>query len=268
MATGIHESLVKATWQTLRPAFVVACLLSVPHLLFPQRLSQQEVSLLLTTEQRISGVVIDQHELPIVNAFIQQTDAGDRQFATDASGHFELSTRAPAIVIRKVGFNSAFVRTANVRSLRIILEPTHSTLPACPRKPLCKSIDGWSSIFCFPNITGVRVWKQGHDVDYGMRSFTVQSKNGVVGIRHGSGPLWSFGFPRSEEVWKSVDYSEITYMATETFIVDARGKTTDGKYWRYFGRYGESAAYSDVDSESAILLDRVLDGVCIREDKH
>jgi hypothetical protein len=268
MATGIQKSLVKALSQTLKRAFMVACLLSAPQLLFPQMLSRQEVSLLLPTEQRVSGVVTDQHGVSIVAAAIQQTDAQDRELVTDARGHFELSTRAPALVIRKVGFKSAFIRSANARSLRITLEPTGGTLPMCSHQSLCNSLDGWNSIFCFPSTQGVKVSKQGQDIDYGMRSFTVQSKNGVTGIRHGSGPLWSFGTPENEDVWKSVDYSEKTYMVDKSFIVDARGKTTNNRFWRFFGRFGESASYSDVDPESAILLDRVLDGVCIQEDKN
>jgi len=81
---------------------------------------------------------------------------------------------------------------------------------------------------------------------------------------HGSGPNWSFGLPVTSEVWQSTEYQE-TVFGTDPFItIDARGRTADGKLWRSLSEFGESASYRDANEADAHLLDRVLDGVCIR----
>jgi hypothetical protein len=245
--------------------FVLTFVLVIPLLMFAQMLSRREAALLLPVERRISGLVTDSSGRPIAEASVEHTVPPDKNILSDTSGRFDLTTRAPAVVIRKVGFDSVFVRNKNAESIRIVLDPSAGALPICPSKPPCKTINGWGSTFCFPSIDGVKVSKQLHDVDYGMQIFSVPSTNAF--IRHGSGGNWSFGVPEFEEVWGSVEYAEKTYMFSGAFIVDARGKTEAGKFWRFLGRIGESASYSEADQKSAALLDQVLDGVCIRETK-
>jgi hypothetical protein len=75
-------------------------------------------------------------------------------------------------------------------------------------------------------------------------------------------------------VWESVEYSETVYRRPDIpsnednvllGLVDARGKLASGKQWRTVGLFGESADYSDADPESARVLDKVFDGVCIQK---
>jgi hypothetical protein len=139
---------------------------------------------------------------------------------------------------------------------------------SCANKSSCKAIVGFGGIFCLSKVDGVEVSEQGNDVDYGLRFFSVQSKDEVKSILHGSGPTWDWGVPSNEDVWRSVDYSEQQSMVGSHRVLDARGRTSDGQFWRYVGRLGESASYRDVDTESAALLDKVLDGVCTLENKY
>jgi hypothetical protein len=46
--------------------------------------------------------------------------------------------------------------------------------------------------------------------------------------------------------------------------LDARGKTADGKLWRYLGKIGESVHYRGLPPEQAALFDRILDGACLK----
>jgi len=48
------------------------------------------------------------------------------------------------------------------------------------------------------------------------------------------------------------------------FLVISLAKSADGKLWRSLSEFGESASYRDANEADAHLLDRVLDGVCIR----
>jgi hypothetical protein len=216
----------------------------------------------LVAAQTVSGAVVDREGKPIAGVRI---DHAGKEFFTDAGGRFQLTTQSPAIVFRKVGYTSYFLRTLKAGELRIALEPADARAPqACSGRSRCESIEGWSAVFCFPAVQGVTVGQPGRDVDYGFRSYFIDRPEGALGIGHGSGPLWSFGLPMDRDVWQSIEYRETVSTDGSGLMVDARGRTAAGKLWRSLGRFGESASYYNLDSDSAKLLDRVLDGVCLR----
>jgi hypothetical protein len=81
---------------------------------------------------------------------------------------------------------------------------------------------------------------------------------------HGSGPLWGGGMPNDEEVWQSVAYEEVRYEFGGFAVTDSRGQFENGDRWRYLGKFGETASYSGVDEATAKILDRFLDGACLK----
>jgi hypothetical protein len=244
---------------------IIACALAIPLVLRAQKLTPREESLLLSVEQHVSGIVVDSSDGPIAGASVQHTGVSTKEIVTDLTGHFDLTTRAPAFVIRKVGFESAFVRTQNAQSIRITLKQSQGALPVCSKKFPCSSIVGFGCVFCLPHIPGIKFSEQGNDIDYGQRILSVRSNHGRQSIQHAGGPMWGPGIPFDEDVWDSVEYLEKTYRFGAGLVLDARGQTRSGKLWRIIGRFGETASYRDVDKESATQLDRVLDGLCIRE---
>jgi hypothetical protein len=97
-----------------------------------------------------------------------------------------------------------------------------------------------------------------------IRNYYVKTNRGPQGIRHGSGPMWSFGTPSDLDVWRSVKYEAVMYKVADWSIIDARGQFGNGNRWRNLVTFGESASYSDVDEETAKTLDRFLDGACLK----
>lgn len=91
--------------------------------------------------------------------------------------------------------------------------------------------------------------RQGHDIDHAVRIYSVQTKQGRMRIRHGSGPMWSFGTPDDRDVWESVHYEEAMIKAARWVIIDARGQFANG---------------DGVDEVTARTLDRLLDGACLK----
>lgn len=215
----------------------------------------------LTPAITVSGIVVDANGQPLKEVQIDHIGQirGKSQCKTDAQGHFTIHTNVPAFVFRKPGFRSSFFRSQNALDLRVTLIAHEKTINKSAEGP-CDSIQEWGASFCFPKVPGVTAGKQVNDIDYGMRYYTVETKSGKKAIRHGSGPLWSFGTPSDDDIWKSVEYSEIVYNG----IIDARGKTASGKVWRYLGKFGESASYDDLDPEAIQPLDQVLDGLRIQ----
>jgi hypothetical protein len=244
-----------------------ACLLAIPLAWLPQKQSPGKEILLLQEPRKVSGIVADSLGQPVAGAEIWHNDDRKDLVVTDLNGRFEFSTRAPAFVIRKNGYTGAFVRTETAQSVRVTLQQRSAAIPVCAAKMECNSIVGFGSAFCFPNVIGVRVSEQANDIDYGTRIYSVRLKSGWQVMQQAGGGEWSAGMPLDEDVWSSVEYSEKTYHFGRGSIVDARGKNSSGKYWRSIGRFGETATYRNVDQETSMVFDRVIDGVCIREEK-
>ena len=122
--------------------------------------------------RKIAGVVVDTSGKPIAGARIEHT-AANVAYVTDANGRFELQTVAPVVVIRKVGFQSHFLRTDGGQNLRIVLEPAHAgaacTLDAAPKAKVSSS----------------------QDIDYLSTSYVLQTEAGPVAMLCGRGSMWS-----------------------------------------------------------------------------
>jgi hypothetical protein len=219
----------------------------------------QQERLLLPDVQQVSGFVVDPGGVPIPDAWVYHLE-GRASAKIDAQGRLDLTTRVPRVVIRKPGYESYILDTQRAKEVKLILRPISRNLPMCSRPDSCHSLNG---SFCFPKVKGVKAHAPISDIDYVAESFTVGKK----GIQHGSGFLWSFGSPFDEDVWAATNYREDSYtrmgLGGLVGIVDARGESPGGTYWRYLGHFSESASYSDVDQVTAALLDKVLDGVCL-----
>jgi hypothetical protein len=95
--------------------------------------------------------------------------------STDNDGRFEFETEAPAVVIRKVGFQSHLLRTEGAAGVRIVLEPAHPAA-SCNLKSVPK-----------------HTVKTSQDIDYASTTIGIETKDGQAAIVCGNGPFWSFG---------------------------------------------------------------------------
>jgi len=223
-------------------------------------------NVLLPQARHINGVVIDAGGKPVVDARIDHTDDRRQAHQTDSVGRFEVDTRAPVLVVRKAGFQSELVRTQGATESRITLQRLTESrrFPTCSNTGQYDGIDGWGASFQFLRNSGVKASRQSSDIDYGARNYYVETKEGPKGIRHGSGPMWSFGTPLDQDVWRSVKYEEATYDAGDVMIIDARGQLSNGNRWRNLSKFGESASYFNLDEATAKVLDQFLDGACLK----
>jgi hypothetical protein len=208
----------------------------------------------IASAQTISGIVVDEKGAPLDDVRVEYKKV------TNSDGRFA-NVPVPT-VLRKSGYSSVFVRDGATDLHVVMKKASVGGLPQCTKR--CETVEGWQTSFCFPAPPGFET-DQGADVDYGMRRFMLKTKSGWIGVGHGAGPMWSFGFPLQSDIAKSVEYSEKTFNwnGLADAIIDARGKTAAGTYWRWIGKLAESASYSNVTENSARLLDQVLDGACL-----
>ena len=221
----------------------------------------------LSSAVTLSGVVTDVSGTPIASVSIDHSGSRSGIVKTDGEGKFEVTTRAPAVVFRKSGLQSRYVRLEPGKSAGLTIRLDGSAPPAreCGPHASCSSLRYFGSAFCLPEIQGVKAGKQSNDVDYGQRVFWIAATGGKVGLRHAAGPMWGSGLPSDEEVWDASEYREIDYRDEDGhLIVDARGRSSDGKYWRELGHAFESVSYRGVSERDTILLDRLLDGACVQ----
>jgi len=231
-------------------------------LLRSQRLTWYERFILLPKARPVSAIVVDSAGKPIAGAHIDHSDVAEQErLFTDEKGRVQVRTRAPAFVVRKLGYDGRLIRTDDAGPLRVVLQRASSSLPAC--KGTCVGLKSPYSRLCFPSIPGIEVSDQAAIGNSVSREFMVPTRDGPREILLGSGPAWSLGVPFTSDIWESAQYSERAYTFDDSQIIDARGKTSAGKLWRYLGRFGESASYYEVDERDAALADRFLDGVCI-----
>ena len=240
-------------------------LVAAALLLLTSARAQTLLDLRLSQARHIVGTVLDEQGKPVAEASIGHSDDRRHEFTTDSEGRFELSTRAPALVVRKAGYGSELIRTEHESNVRITLRrPAQKrTLPACRYTDLLVGIEGWGARLRLPRVPGVEADVQGRDIDYGLRYHYVRTGQGTKGILHGSGPNWGFGVPADENIWTSVHYEEACFEVGGQRIVAARGQYRNGERWRYLGTFGESASYDDMEEKVSRVLDRVLDGACL-----
>jgi hypothetical protein len=228
------------------------------------------VHLLSATPITVSGITVDSSGKPVQGVRIEhiavrsQIGIVEPSAETDANGGFRFDTIAPAIVFRKNGFDSQFARIPGSQSeLRIVLQaaPVKDAIPIRRTASECVSVT--TGILCLPKVKGVQIGNTGGSIDAFERSFTVRTASGPWQMIHGAGPSWGGPNPRSREAWSSVAYKERIREGDGIQVIDASGRTSDGKVWRSVAVSGESAFYFDLDADAAAIMDRVLDGLCL-----
>jgi len=220
---------------------------------------------MLPQSVHLSGIVTDHGGKPLSEVWINHTGARIENVQVDGQGHFDIETRAPAIVFRKNGFQSKYWKVSENRNMVIALDGPAPPANQCDASAGCVSLEGFRSAFCLPRIPGVNVSKQANDADYGQRLFWIETPRGKAGIQHAAGGMWGAGLPFNEDVWSAVSYVERTSIDPQGFnIIDARGKSADGYCWRMVGHFSETASYRRVSQQDTELLDQVLDRLCIQ----
>lgn len=221
----------------------------------------------LSAKYPIRGQVVDQAGNGIAGTEI---DSGSMTgpALSDTSGSFVFNSIADpwTVIVRKRGFHSRLVTMSLTGSTnRVELQPSgdDAVFPACSPQGDYVGLQGWGARLRFRIPVGFQASNQDADIDYGIRSYTIAVGNGRFGIRHGAGPLWGGPSPSFFDLRSAVEYSERFYDIDGVRIVDGRGRSDTGKYWRSLGKFGETASYAEVEAEIAKKLDALLDSACL-----
>lgn len=219
----------------------------------------------LPSLRHLTGLVVDEAGQPVAEARIDDTFNDLKAYQTDSKGRFEVDTKSPILVVRKVGYRSELIRVQDATESKITLQALHEKrrFPTCSNQATYTEMKVFLTEFRFVRTSGIELGRRSTDVDYASRAYWVKTKEGPKGVVHGAGPMWSFGIPSDRDVSRSVKYNEVARDADGRMIVDARGQLKDGTWWRTLAIFGESATYRNMDEATAGILDQFLDGACL-----
>jgi hypothetical protein len=223
----------------------------------------QPTKLMLPSPVQVAGMVVDGSGNSIPDVRIDNIDMTVAHAASDSSGRFRFRAKGPAVIFRKAGWKSVLIPVKGASAaIRVVMTPMSSiSLATCSQKLRCVRGPG---VFCLPNIRDVRTGNLQHDDDYAYRLYTVGHLFGQAGnMTHGAG--LSYGGPEAPAylIWKSAEFSEVRHDVKSLMVLDSRGRTADGLFWRSIGTSGEIVAYGPLDQEDAMTFDRILDGLCV-----
>jgi hypothetical protein len=101
--------------------------------------------------------------------------------------------------------------------------------------------------------------RRGHDIDYSIQS--VEFGKHRLGI--GSGLTWSSGSPFPAQLLNMREMSERDVVFEgEVRGVEYRGVRTNGTYFRFVGKSGETIEYDGAPKETADYFDAIIDTLC------
>lgn len=200
------------------------------------------VAILALAALPFSALVVDENGEPLEDVWVLPAEG---QLTTGANGRVAGRTTSPLLAFRKREYQAVIV--APREGFTVVMRRTGPELPL----PRCgKPGDGWTF-----QVRGAGPGREFHDIDYRGRSYRVKTRSGWHSLRHGRGPLWSFGAPSGRYLEQAVEYEERSFGD----ITAARGVLRDGTRWRYLGVFGESVGY-----ETARRLDLWMDRVCVK----
>jgi hypothetical protein len=135
----------------------------------------------------------------------------------------------------------------------------HSSIAICYQPPANQKLVGFNIKLSVPNDMSVNV---SQDVDYEVYRILFGSGNngfqlsGFSGLNVGNGEVTRFYLDGSRK------FTRRYWRHDKRHGVDARGTLKNGRFWRYFGMFGETLSYYNVPADAAAYFDRILDSAC------
>jgi hypothetical protein len=207
----------------------------------------------------ISGAKVSQNIMRIV-----ETD----EKGTFAVPIFRLKTTGTVIAIRANGYKPASkIVEPTTETLDVVLQENpggNRTIPECTTKENSEKRQSfwWGGLWF--RIPGKLKHKKVTDVDYIENNYMYEVKGSKEWLSIMEGHMASGGRPLDKTYLSSTEFEESLVTVGEAEFLDAIGRTTDGKRWRWFGGIS-FVSYENVSDEAANYFDQMIDSVCRKE---
>lgn len=216
----------------------------------------------ITVAQRpVAVTVLDEAGRPLSEARIDHTEAAFGQYVTNEQGQAVLSTTFLAVVVRKAGYRSEFVRLPEQGGVQVTLHAeTPHPFAACPGQSLTNA----SRIAMRMPVSKEVMHSKKFLLDTTrLHWYRLKKSKDAPQIIYSLGDLAGNGLPETSDIWQAARYSETVRTFQEVLFIDARGEDSEGRRWRVITRPGESITYGFADAAAAATYDKFLDAVCL-----
>ncbi|MEP7273060.1 MAG: hypothetical protein ABI882_16290 [Acidobacteriota bacterium] len=136
---------------------------------------------------------------------------------------------------------------------------TEWVIPSCEQKLAGNKISIARLQLLIPS--GARE-KRGRDIDYEDFSVAYGQGNDQQYLYGIWGPMASRGFPSDSWIVSSAEIAPRSWRFGDAGGLDLRGRSKEGKFWRYFGTYGIGLSYKEASKEAAEYFDRIMGSAC------
>jgi hypothetical protein len=213
----------------------------------------------------LTGTVKSISGKPLAGVFIFPNRSLNDIAETDNNGFFSLPRPGRVICFRRAGFRPLTkIVDETISTLDVVLEEVTATelgLSDCSRVRNAGKRVGQSLRLPVPKGADSH---EGFDVDHGYFSIGYISERNRIWLEGIYGPMATIGIPPEEWILEAKEFTERSYTGAVTGA-DMRGRSKDGKYWRYIGGLGESIKYSGVTEDIAAFFDKIIDNACIKQ---
>lgn len=215
----------------------------------------------VSQDSDVAGKVLDAHGNPLAGVSVtgmHHFPAGGaikHEGLTDDQGNFELKGVGRVIFFTAPKFEAlTHIRGLQESSFEVALKPTVGGLqPAvCPNGEESGKRYGYWSLFLIPR--GARVKRHNGDDTWDIDFYFPRSKT-KEHANLWSGALMGNDLVEERLVLDASSFSQRGY--------DWRGKSREGKNWRWTSFYGNLVRYEDASDDAARFFDRVIDSVCV-----
>jgi len=138
--------------------------------------------------------------------------------------------------------------------------PSRRVIPVCSNPTDAEKLTGFDIKFLVSKDTKVI---HARDIDFLAWAINFGSTTNPVQLKAFSGLHVGTGEPSREDIAASRKYTRRYWTHNQRGGVDSRGTFKNGRFWRYFGRFGEVIWYYNVPADAAAYFDRILDTACL-----
>jgi len=246
---------------TLKRIVQLQLLCQLAILILPTTEASSSQNKLATEIAEISGVVSAENGRRLPGVIVRGPQTVDCR--TDENGRFSMRVPSDPVFCCVVQFRQKGYRTVTkaidpqIGTLDVVLKPGESLWIPRTWDPSDSKRIGITMRLAVPK--GATI-KRGHDVDYWTVSVGFGPKKNREWMQIGGGPTWSLGLPSKGDMASSIEIAERDMGCWDG--IDIRGRSNDGRRWRFTGMWGETIRYNGVSEKAAMFFDSIIDGLC------
>ena len=212
----------------------------------------------------VSGFVRSVSGEPIEGVAVSSPPRLNEFSRTPPDGSFRLRVHGKLVFFWHPGFRPLTkIVSGSKKNLVVTLEDAAATRWDIP--PCADGRQGYTSLRVLPP-EGAKVRGLSDDVS---RFFHLNYKVGkewfqLDGVET---PDATLGYPTYYWVLSSTELAARSWRSGKKSGLDMRGRSRDGTYWRFVGRFGLMVSYQSASAEAAAFFDKLLSNACFQADE-